>query len=69
MKITTRCGERAVAQLIENLLEKADAAHVVKLDKVRAETTVVPANVADPTDLGLLDPHAVVEIATAFLQE
>ena len=30
------------------------AAHVVKLDKVRADTTVVPANVAYPTDSGLL---------------
>jgi IS5 family transposase len=54
MKITTRCGEGAVAQLNEKLLEKADAAHVIKLDKVRADTTVVPANVAYPTDSGLL---------------
>jgi transposase, IS5 family len=30
------------------------AAHVIKLDKVRADTTVVPANVAYPTDSGLL---------------
>ena len=30
------------------------AAHVVKLDKIRADTTVVPANVAYPTDSGLL---------------
>jgi IS5 family transposase len=54
MKITARCGEGAVAQLNEKLLEKADAAHVIKLDKVRADTTVVPANVAYPTDSGLL---------------
>jgi transposase, IS5 family len=54
MKITTRCGQGAVAQLNEKLLEKAMAAHVVKLDKVRADTTVVPANVAYPTDSGLL---------------
>jgi len=54
MKITTRCGERAVSVLNEKLLEKAMAAHVVKLDKVRADTTVVPANVAYPTDSGLL---------------
>jgi IS5 family transposase len=54
MKITTRCGEGVVDQLNEALLEKAMAAHVVKLDKVRADTTVVPANVAYPTDSGLL---------------
>ncbi len=54
MKITTRCGDRAVDQLNEALLQKAMAAHVVKLDKVRADTTVVPANVAYPTDSGLL---------------
>ena len=54
MKITTRCGEQAVDQLNEALLNKAMAAHVVKLDKVRADTTVVPANVAYPTDSGLL---------------
>jgi IS5 family transposase len=54
MKITRRCGEDVVAQLNEALLNKANAAHLVKLDKVRADTTVVPANVAYPTDSGLL---------------
>jgi IS5 family transposase len=54
MKITTRCGERAVDRLNEALLAKAMAAHVVKLDKVRADTTVVPANISYPTDSGLL---------------
>ena len=54
MKITTRCGEPVVDQLNEELLRKAMAAHVVKLDKVRADTTVVPANVSYPTDSGLL---------------
>lgn len=54
MKITKRCGEEAVAQLNEALLRKADVARIVKLDKVRADTTVVPANVAYPTDSGLL---------------
>ena len=43
-----------MTQLNEALLKKADAAHLVKLDKVRADTTVVPANVAYPTDSGLL---------------
>ncbi len=54
MKITTRCGHQAINQLNEALLNKAMAAHIVKLDKVRADTTVVPANVAYPTDSGLL---------------
>jgi transposase, IS5 family len=54
MKITTRCGPGAVEELNEALLAKANAAHVVKLDKVRADTTVVAANVAYPTDSGLL---------------
>jgi IS5 family transposase len=54
MKITRRCGPSVVAQLNEALLKKANAAQLVKLDKVRADTTVVPANVAYPTDSGLL---------------
>ena len=54
MKITKRCGSEVVAQLNEALLKKANAAHLVKLDKVRADTTVVPANVAYPTDSSLL---------------
>jgi len=54
MKITTRCGAKVVEQLNEALLVKADAAKVLKLDKVRADTTVVEANVAYPTDSGLL---------------
>ena len=54
MKITTRCGQGVVDQLNEALLAKAKAAKVVRLDKVRADTTVVPANVAYPTDSGLL---------------
>lgn len=54
MKITKRCGNDVVGQLNEALLKKADAARLVKLDRVRADTTVVPANVAYPTDSGLL---------------
>ena len=54
MKITSRCGEGVVVELNEVLLAKAHAARVVKLDKVRADTTVVPANVSYPTDSGLL---------------
>ena len=54
MKITTRCGEATIAKLNQTLLEKAAAAKVLKLHKVRADTTVVEANVAYPTDSGLL---------------
>jgi hypothetical protein len=54
MKTTTRCGEETIAALNEALLAKAVAAHVVKSDKVRADTTVVEANVAYPTDSGLM---------------
>ncbi|HCT75394.1 MAG TPA: hypothetical protein DGG94_13035 [Micromonosporaceae bacterium] len=54
MKITTRCGEQAVAQLNEVLLDKANEAKLVRLGKVRADTTVVSADVEYPTDSGLL---------------
>jgi transposase, IS5 family len=52
MKITTRCGEDAVAGLNEALLAKAAA--LLRTDKVRADTTVVEAAVSYPTDSGLL---------------
>ena len=54
MKITTRCGDEAVAGLNEALLAKAAAAKLLRTDKVRADTTVVEADVAYPTDSGLL---------------
>lgn len=54
MKITARCGATAVTALNEALLAKAAEHKVVKLDRVRADTTVVEANVAYPTDSGLL---------------
>jgi IS5 family transposase len=60
-KITTRCGEDTVAGLNEALLARADAAKLVKTGKVRADTTVVSANVEYPTDSGLL-AHAVTLI-------
>ena len=41
MKITTRCGDAAVAGLNEALLAKAAAAKLLRTDKVRADTTVV----------------------------
>lgn len=53
-KITSRCGEAAIRELNNALLKKANAQKLIKLDKVRADTTVVPANVRYPTDSGLL---------------
>jgi transposase, IS5 family len=54
MKLTTRCGSTAVDGLNEALLAKAVEAKVVRTAKIRVDTTVVPANVAYPTDSGLL---------------
>ena len=54
MKLTTRCGSTAVNGLNEALLAKAAEAKVLRTNRVRADTTVVPANVAYPTDSGLL---------------
>lgn len=54
MKITTRCGDDAVAGLNEALLVKAAGAKLIRTDRVRADTTVIPAAVAYPTDSGLL---------------
>src|SRR3569833_2039731 len=61
MKITTRCGESVVAALNEELLATAVEARVVMTGIVRADTTVVSANVKYPTDSGLL-ASAVVKI-------
>ncbi len=54
MKLTTRCGSVAVDGLNEALLAKAAEAKLLRTNRVRADTTVVPANVAYPTDSGLL---------------
>jgi IS5 family transposase len=54
MKLTTRCGATAVDGLNEALLAKATEAKLLRTTTLRADTTVVPANVAYPTDSGLL---------------
>jgi transposase, IS5 family len=54
MKLTTRCGEAAVAGLNEALLARAAGRKLLRTARVRADTTVIPANVAYPTDSGLL---------------
>jgi IS5 family transposase len=54
MKLTTRCGSAAVDGLNEALLAKAAEAKLLRTNRIRADTTVVPANVAYPTDSSLL---------------
>jgi transposase, IS5 family len=54
MKLTTRCGSAAVAGLNEALWAKAAGQKLLRTARLRADTTVVPANVAYPTDSGLL---------------
>jgi transposase, IS5 family len=54
MKITTRCGETAVNALNDALLSRAVEAKVLKTNRLRAETTVVEADVAYPVDWSLL---------------
>lgn len=54
MKITTRCGVAAVEGLNEALLAKAAQEKLLKTSRVRADTTVVEADVAYPSDSSLL---------------
>jgi transposase, IS5 family len=54
MKLTRRCGETAVAGLNEALWAKAAGRKLLRTTRVRADTTVICANVAYPTDSGLL---------------
>jgi transposase, IS5 family len=62
MKLTTRCGSAAVDGLNETLLAKAAEAKLLRTTRIRVDTTVVAANVAYPTDSGLL-ARAVRRIA------
>jgi transposase, IS5 family len=64
MKLTTRCGTAAVDGCNEALLAKAVEAKLLRTTRLRADTTVVPADVAYPTDSGLL-AKAVRRIAAA----
>ena len=65
MKITSRCGAGAIDGLNDALLAKAVAAKVLKTNKVRADTTVVEANVAYPSDSSLLAKGVAKMAATA----
>src|SRR5918995_1464532 len=53
MKLTTRCGTAAVDGCNEALLAKAAEARLLRTARLRADTTVVAADVAYPTDSGL----------------
>ena len=53
MKLTTRCGEAAVTGLNEALSARAAGNKLLRTSRRRADTTVIPANVAYPTDSGL----------------
>src|SRR3954447_7303201 len=54
MKLSTRCGPAAVEACNAALLAKAAEAKLLRTARLRADTTVVPADVAYPTDSGLL---------------
>ena len=53
-KTSKRCGPAAIEALNKALLEKAAANKVLKTNRLRADTTVVPADLAYPTDSGLM---------------
>jgi IS5 family transposase len=63
VKLTHRLGEHTVTALNEALLATAAGHKLLRTHKLRADTTVIGANVADPTDLGLL-ARAVDRLAT-----
>ena len=62
-KTAKRCGPAAVEALNEALLQKAADNKVLKTNRLRADTTVVPANVCYPTDSGLM-ARGVVRLAS-----
>ena len=54
MKITTRCGSTTIAELNAHLIAVGVEAGVIDMGWLRADTTVVPADIKYPTDSGLL---------------
>jgi len=54
MKITTRCGSATVDKLNGQLIAIGVEADVIDMGWLRADTTVVPADIKYPTDSGLL---------------
>jgi IS5 family transposase len=67
VKLTRRVGPALVDQLNQALLAKAADHKVLRTGKLRADTTVVAANVAYPTDAGLLT-KAVAKLARTIRQ-
>lgn len=65
LKLTNRCGSTVTDALNQALIAKAVTASLVRVDRVRADTTVVEANVAYPTDSGLLAKAVNRIVATA----
>ncbi len=67
-KLTARCGEKVIDELNRALIEKACGERVIKVNQLRADTTVVPANVSYPTDSGLLTKaiSLIVTLVTAI---
>ena len=63
VKLTRRVGEQTVDGLNQALLARAAQRKLLRTHKVRADTTVIGANVAYPTDLGLL-ARAVDKLAS-----
>jgi len=63
VKLTRRVGEPVVEELNQALLARAAEHKLLRTHRVRVDTTVVAANVAYPTDLGLL-ARAVDKLAT-----
>ena len=69
MKITTRCGSTTVAELNAHLVAVGVEAGVIDMDWLRADTTVVPADIKYPTDSGLLTKGITrIAIVVARLQ-
>lgn len=64
MKLTTRCGTAAVEGCNEALLARAAEGKLLRTNRLRADTTVIPADVAYRTDSGLL-AKAIRRIAVA----
>jgi IS5 family transposase len=53
-KITRRCGPDVIDQLNQQLLAAANERGDILMDRVRADTAVVEADIKYPTDSGLL---------------
>jgi len=63
MKITTRCGSSTVDELNGHLIAIGIEGGLVDMGWLRADTTVVPADIKYPTDSGLLT-KGIARIAT-----